>query len=60
MIFTILPSDFQEGLEVIFLFTSMNSILMNLLPKTMRETIKGGIVHSIRDATKVQYRKIYK
>ncbi|CAD8054351.1 unnamed protein product [Paramecium sonneborni] len=60
MIFTILPNDFQEGLEVIALFASINEVLMNALPKTMRETIKGGIVQSIRDATKVQYRKIYK
>ncbi|CAD8076630.1 unnamed protein product [Paramecium sonneborni] len=60
MIFTILPNDFQEGLEVIALFAGLNQVLMNALPKTMRETIKGGIVQSIRDATKVQYRKIYK
>ncbi|CAD8136269.1 unnamed protein product [Paramecium octaurelia] len=60
MIFTILPNDFQEGLEVIALFASINQVLMNALPKTMRETIKGGIVQSIRDATKVQYRKIYR
>lgn len=44
MIFTILPNDFQEGLEVIALFSSINQILMNALPKTIRETIKGGIV----------------
>ncbi|CAD8044106.1 unnamed protein product [Paramecium primaurelia] len=60
MIFVILPNDIQEGLEVMALFTSYNQILMTTLPKSTQDTIKSGVVQSIRDATKVQYRKIYK
>ncbi|CAK78758.1 unnamed protein product (macronuclear) [Paramecium tetraurelia] len=60
MIFVILPNDLQEGLEVMALFTSYNQILMTTLPKSTQDTIKSGVVQSIRDATKVQYRKIYK
>ncbi|CAD8047127.1 unnamed protein product [Paramecium sonneborni] len=60
MIFVIMPNDLQEGLEIMALFTSYNQILMNTLPKSTQDTIKSGVVQSIRDATKVQYRKIYK
>ncbi|CAD8046055.1 unnamed protein product [Paramecium sonneborni] len=60
MIFVIMPNDSQEGLEIMALFTSYNQILMNTLPKPTQDTIKSGVIQSIRDATKVQYRKIYK